>query len=187
MTEPEKQATGGGEDGFVAEILAHQGALHAYINSLLPGDPEVSDIVQNANLVLWKKRTEFEPGTNFRAWAFSVAYWEVRTWLTKRRRKSWLLFDEELVERITDRFLSDPQPGSRGEPDGLDALRFCLAKLRDSDRLLLINHYQHGKSVEECSRFTSCSKDALRMAIFRLRAALRRCIKSQLALEQARS
>jgi len=175
------------EAAFVSQMNALQSALLTYVNTLLPGEPEVADIVQNTNIILWKKRADFEPGTNFRAWAFSVAYWEVRTWLTNRRRKSWLVFDEDLVTAITERFINSGSSHSQRSPDSFYALRHCLAKLRDADRLVLLNHYQQGKSIAECSRIFGRSQDSLRMAVFRLRAGLRRCIKSNLALERVHS
>ncbi|MGB6220749.1 sigma-70 family RNA polymerase sigma factor [Haloferula sp.] len=175
------------EAAFVSQMNGLQGTLLTYVNTLLPGEPEVADIVQNTNVILWKKRADFEPGSNFRAWAFSVAYWEVRTWLTNRRRKSWLVFDEDLVTAITERFMAREHSHGPRALDSFDALRHCLAKLPDADRLVLLNHYQHGKSLEECSRVFGRSQDALRMAVFRLRAGLRRCINSKIALERVHS
>ena len=184
LTKEEAEAA---EASFVSQMNALQSALLTYVNTLLPGEPEVADIVQNTNIILWKKRADFEPGTNFRAWAFSVAYWEVRTWLTNRRRKSWLVFDQDLVAAITERFMANERSDSPRAPDSFEALRHCLAKLPDPDRLVLLNHYQHGKSLEECSRVFGRTKDSLRMSVFRLRAGLRRCIKSKLALERVHS
>ncbi len=173
------------ESLFVANLTSHQGAILGYLNSLLPGDPEIADIAQRTSVILWEKRHEFEEGTNFKAWAFSIAYWEARSWMTQTKRKSWLIFDEELVEKITTRSLaiSDNSPAS----DHLDALRLCLGKLKESDRLIIISHYQHGKSLAECSRVLGRSRDALKMALFRLRAGLRRCIESEIALQKTLS
>lgn len=161
----------------MAHLTSHQGAILGYLNSLLPGSPDVADIAQRTSIVLWKKRHEFQEGTNFKAWAFSVAYWEARAWMTKTKRKSWLIFDEELVEKITTRslVLSDQAP----EGEHLDHLRKCLAKLKESDRLLLMTHYQKGKSIAECSRILDRSRSAVKMALFRLRAGLRRCIEAE--------
>ncbi|MGB0144535.1 MAG: sigma factor [Akkermansiaceae bacterium] len=100
---------------FVAHLTSHQGAILGYLNSLLPGSPDVADIAQRTSIVLWTKRHEFQEGTNFKAWAFSVANWEARAWMTKTKRKSWLIFDEELVEKITTRslILGDQAPEAR--------------------------------------------------------------------------
>lgn len=164
---------------FVTHLTSHQGAILGYLNSLLPGSPDVADIAQRTSIVLWKKRHEFEEGTNFKAWAFSVAYWEARSWMTKTKRKNWLIFDEELVEKITARSLAISEEAP--ENDHLDYLRSCLSKLKEPDRLLLMIHYQQGKSLAECGRILNRSRGAIKMALFRLRAVLRRCIESEVA------
>jgi RNA polymerase sigma-70 factor (ECF subfamily) len=176
------------DDGeFVANLTSHQGMLQAYLNTLLPGDPDVSDIAQQTSVVVWRKRAEFQPGTSFRAWLLKVAYWEARAWMSTRKRKAWLVFDDELARAVTDRFISGPSARDDRASASLDALRLCLSKLRESDRLVVITHYQHGKSLEECSRILGRSREALKVALFRLRVGLKRCIHSQIAIERIRS
>jgi RNA polymerase sigma-70 factor (ECF subfamily) len=167
---------------FVGNLTSHQGAILGYLNTLLPGDPEVADIAQRTSIILWEKRHEFKTGTNFKAWAFSVAYWEARAWMTKSKRQSWLIFDEELTEKISIRSLASSEPDSSGS-DYLEVLSHCLSQLGESDRLVVMTHYQHDNSLAECSRIPGRSRDALKMALFRIRRALRRCILSKLSLQ----
>lgn len=175
-----------GDDSlFVENLTSHQGAILGYLNTLLPGDPEVADIAQRTNIVIWKKRHEFKTGTNFKAWAFSVAYWEARAWMTKSKRQSWLIFDEELTKKISNRSLAS-SPESSGS-EHLDALRKCLFQLSESDRLIVMTHYQHDKSLAECSRILGRSRDALKMSLFRLRRDLRRCIQFKISLQNTLS
>lgn len=176
------------DDGdFVANLTSHQGMLQAYLNTLLPGDPDVSDIAQQTSVVLWKKRADFQPGTSFRAWALRVAYWEARAWLSSRKRKSWLIFDDELAQAVTERFTAGPSAVDDRASASIDALRLCISKLRESDRLVVITHYQHDKSLAECSRILGRSRDALKVALFRLRAGLKRCIHAQMAVTRIQS
>ena len=68
---------------FVRELTEHQAALRAFVGYLMSGTKDVADIVQEVNLLLWEKRKQFRPGTNFRAWSFTVARYLV---LENRRR-----------------------------------------------------------------------------------------------------
>lgn len=172
------------EPAFVAELTAHQGILLAYLTTLLPGESELDDILQKANLVLWEKRNEFELGTNFKAWALSVTYWQARAWMTDRKRKSWLLFDDELANAITERFTTQPDLSPSASTS---ALRHCLGKLKENDRLLILSHHQHDKSLKECSRIFDRPADSLKVSLCRIRAALRRCVNSELALDGIKS
>jgi RNA polymerase sigma-70 factor (ECF subfamily) len=85
---------------FVSLLTEHQPDLLAFIISLMPGDSEVADVLQKTNLVLWNKREKFEAGTNFRAWSFAIARFEVLTHLKKQKRLGIVLLDEELLETI---------------------------------------------------------------------------------------
>ena len=50
-----------GDDSlFVTSLASHQGAILGYLNTLLPGDPEVADIAQRTSITLWEKRHEFK-------------------------------------------------------------------------------------------------------------------------------
>ena len=58
---------------FIGHVMEHQRELYAFILSMLPNLTEADDVLQETNMVLWRKREEFEPGTNFGAWARTVA------------------------------------------------------------------------------------------------------------------
>ena len=174
------------DDEFVVLLTSHQGLLHAFLTSLLPGERCVDDVFQQTNLVLWQKRSEFQAGSNFRAWSLAVARWEVRAWLTRRQRGAWLTFSDELAETMLASF-TDTTEGQTADNSTLDSLRQCLGKLKDIDRLLVLSHYQHEKSLAECSRIFKRSSDSLKVTLFRIRQALRRCILAQETLNRARS
>lgn len=172
---------------FVRNLTASQGLLQSYLCTLLPAEADVMDLVQRTNLALWNGRSKYRPGSNFKAWALSVAYWEARGWMTSRKRKGWLIFDDQLVQRITEHYTAKENDYEDYSSAKLSALRLCMAKLRDSDRLVVINHYQHEKSLAECGVVLGRTKESLKVSLFRIRASLRRCIKSHLALERLSS
>ena len=82
---------------FVGQIARHQAALHAYIISLMPGLDGVDDVLQETNLVLWEKRTAFEHGSNFRAWACAIARFRVMGHRRKLARLGVQILDEDLA------------------------------------------------------------------------------------------
>ena len=54
---------------FVGELTNHQTAMLAFIRALMPGSSGARDLLQEVNIILWQKRTHFEPGTSFKAWS----------------------------------------------------------------------------------------------------------------------
>ena len=87
------------DSDFVALLTEHQTALRLYVASLLPGDPSAADVSQLANSTIWKKRSDFELGTNFKAWIFSIARYEVLNYRKQQARDARLIFSDE-VEAI---------------------------------------------------------------------------------------
>lgn len=170
---------------YVALLTRHQADIHAFINSLLPGDPEVEDVLQRANIVLWNKREKFEENTNFKAWAFSIARWETRAWLTEKKRKDWLVFNDELTDRLAEQFQASASTNK--DSNILHSLRHCLTKLSNSERFMIFNYYQADKSIAECAAIVKKTEGALRVSLFRIRAGLRRCIESHSTGKEATS
>lgn len=176
MSDPPDHAP---EEAFVTELTANQPALQAFIASLMPGDPGTDEVMQRTNITLWRKRETYTPGTNFRAWAFECAKWTLRAYLKEKQRKNWLIVDEELTQAITERMIQRI-PTSPDAPQA--ALRICLERLRPIDRDLVLSHYEEGESLADCAKRCGRTPGSLKVILFRLRAALRRCITERLSL-----
>ncbi|MFZ5830814.1 MAG: sigma factor, partial [Planctomycetota bacterium] len=58
---------------IVQEISRHQSRLRAFVRCLVVRSSDVEDILQDVNAVLWEKADEFQPGTDFWAWAIQIA------------------------------------------------------------------------------------------------------------------
>ena len=161
---------------FVQLLTDHQTAILAYIRSLMPGYPGARDIQQLTNITLWKKKDDFTLGTNFKAWAFSVARFQVLGQRRRLRREGWLVFSDELATQ----FAEDDTDG----PDELDAahraLQACMSKLRDIDRELLHKRYTEDVTLDTYARQLDRSPGTLKARLFKIRAALRRCIDKEM-------
>jgi RNA polymerase sigma-70 factor (ECF subfamily) len=166
------------EEEFIAELTTNQPALQAFIVSLMPGDPGADDVMQRTNLTLWRKRLTYQSNTNFRAWAFECAKWTLRAYLKEKQRASWLLVDEDLLKSVTERMM-DRIPPAPDAPQA--ALRLCLERLRPIDRDLVVSHYEEGRTLADCAQNSGRTAGTLKVTLFRLRAALRRCISDRLA------
>src|SRR5258708_34795217 len=130
-------------EGFIRELTAAQSSLWAYVLTLHPEHAAAQDILQQTNLTLWRKAGEFQPGTNFLAWACKAAYFHVLTYRRGMRRDR-LVFNDEvfayLAERPSER-IRERSPGLRAT-----ALRGCPDKLAPHSRRLLEVRYAAGGS-----------------------------------------
>lgn len=161
---------------FVSLLTRYQSDIWAFLLGLMPGHPDVADVQQKVNIVLWRCRDDFLPGSNFRAWALSVARYEVMAHRKQLGRQPYLVFDPDVIEQLADDAPEELWPA----PERLQALERCLASLRDEDRKLLRHRYWKRGNLEDYARHCGRSVSALSVSLFRLRAALRQCIARDL-------
>lgn len=164
----------GQSDAFVMQITACQSRLYAYILSLTGDREQAREVVQETNLVIWRKASEFEPGTNFIAWAFQIARYQVMANRQKIARDK-LVFDDELLEGLADIFDEDESFNARQ-----DALAHCIEQIAPNHRNLLNIRYSDGQSVKAIAEQLDKSANAIAKILHRIRLALMKCIEHKL-------
>ena len=164
---------------FVTLLTDHQSALRLYVASLLPGNNAAHDVAQQANTTIWKKRDDFELGTNFKAWIFSIARYEVLNYRKKDQRDR-LVFSDEMEDLIATEL---PQRSGELEQKQ-EALQSCLQKLKPADRALIQHRYFEGTPLADYSAQINRSVGTLKVTLHRIRNRLLRCVESKLATEK---
>lgn len=165
---------------YVEQMIAHQDRLRAFIYTLMPGSPDVGDVLQNTNAVLWQKRERFDINTNFTAWAFRIARYQTMHQLDRDKRDGRLVFSDDLLEAI-----AEPEPESQSHNRLLLALEGCMEKLSDHQRSLIRSRYTPGQSLEKLAAALGRSPGSLRIALHRIRDLLKICVEDRLAKESA--
>ncbi len=166
---------------IIALLTEHQLSLRLYVRSLMPGDASAHDVTQQANLTLWKKRGDFELGTNFKAWAFSVARFEVLNYRKQRARDSRLVFSEELEKTFADELARRQDDSDQRQ----QALQHCISKLSDEHRQLIFHRYASSDKIVDYATRVGRSAGGLKVTLHRLRNLLLDCIRQQLAILEA--
>ena len=85
---------------FVVQLTEHQNRVYGYIFSMLGDHTVAADVLQETNLVLWRRSAEWIPDAPFLPWAFTVARFQVLAHVRDRKRERCLL-DIELVEALS--------------------------------------------------------------------------------------
>lgn len=163
---------------FVKLLTDHQASIRAFVISLLPGAPGVDDVIQETNAALWTHRAKFEMGTNFRAWALTTARFQVMAHCRTLKRRRWVTLDSDVAEAIADDIECQTDPDFMARR--IQALQTCIEKVRPDDRELLMQRYWHKTRLQDFAVTHRRSLSGLKVQLFRLRAALKRCIETQL-------
>ncbi|MCC9658469.1 sigma-70 family RNA polymerase sigma factor [Rhodopirellula halodulae] len=163
---------------FIQLLTEHQRLLFHYIHSLIPARNDADEVLQETNLVLWREYHQFESGSNFRAWACTVALNQVRAFTSKKRAKR-PCFDTETMMLISER----QEHRSAYFDSRLDALENCIQKLPPRKRTFVDQRYRLGCSVESIANQMGSSVEAVYKMLRRIRTTLHDCVDQTLSQE----
>lgn len=163
---------------IVQEIARHQSRLRGFVRCLLVRPADVDDIVQEVNKVLWEKADEFDPETDFWAWASQIARFKVLNQVRKYGRER-LIFDDSILEQLVEVAQRKSEELDRRR----EALDHCLRRLPPAQRQLLELRYASGQTIEGIAESIGRPAGSIRQTLYRIRTALVECINGRLALE----
>lgn len=158
---------------FAGHIIENQKRLYGYIHSLIGNSTTAWDVLQETNMILWKKQQEFRPGSSFQAWSMATARFQVLAFLRDRKRDPLAVMTPELLESMT----ATAEAEAACYPERLTALAKCRRELTDKCRQLLDLHYEQGLSMKSIAEQLNQSPSAVKQAIFRTRRVLLDCIQ----------
>ena len=165
-----------GED-FVCELVRHRNTVYAYILTLVPDRDLASDVLQETCIEAWQKAAEFTEGSNFLAWACSIARFKV---LACRRDlgRERLVFDERLLCDIAVVAEQQLEIQGGGYPRALDD---CLDELPEQQRRLILERYGPGGSLKQLAESLGRSAASVAVSLHRVRRTLMKCVERKLA------
>lgn len=161
---------------FVQLLAENQNRIFGYVFSLLGDHNRAADVVQETNLVMWRKIDDFDPERSFLPWAFAVARFQVLAHLRDSKRDR-LLLDGDLVEMLAT---ESEEQASRID-EFREMLRPCLQRLTPSNRDLIERRYYRGMSVASVAEAVDRSVSAVKVALLRVRRSLAECVDQKMA------
>ena len=165
-------------DEFVLELTQAQQNLLSYIYRRVANHDQAQEVLQQTNLVLCRKADKLELGTNFNAWAATMARYQI---LSYRRNvaRDRLVFTDEVFAVVDDR---DEESLVREEHNRI--LRFCYRKLSKVNQELVKLRYQDGLSLSQAADELNKQVGAVKVQIHRIRLNLKKCVHEQLKEQQ---
>lgn len=164
---------------FAEQITKSQQRLYRYIYSLIGNSASSWDILQETNLVLWRKQADFTPGTSFEAWSYSIARFQVLAYLRDRKRKPVGILTPDLLEALAE----DAEREASHFDERLAVLKLCQKKLTNKSQRLLELYYEQELSVKEVGSALKATTSSIKQALFRIRRSLQECIEDSLDAE----
>ena len=159
---------------FSQLLIANRHRIYGFIYSLVHNHPGAEDLMQEVSMVLWRKFGQFEPGTDFAAWAMSIARFCSLNWRRKQAKLPLALEDEDLM-RLAD----DAVAVACEFDDRRDALQQCLPRLPQRCRNVVVARYQEEASVPEIAESNNLSVRSIYLLLERAHGMLLDCIRER--------
>jgi RNA polymerase sigma-70 factor (ECF subfamily) len=149
---------------FKTGLLSAVPSLRAFAVSLSQNSDRADDLVQETLVKAWDKQASFQPGTNLKAWLFTILRNEFYSQMRKRGREV-----QDTDGAMTARMAV--HPSQHGSLD-LDDFRAALEKLPEDQREAIILIGASGFSYEEAAEICHCAVGTIKSRVSRARARL---------------
>jgi len=160
---------------FVGIFSRYSFRIYGYIRTLVPNYQDSNDVFQNTSCVLWKKYPEYRQGSDFFAWACSIARYEILAHY--RRQKKQRLFSEVVLDKLSTEIVSRSHELDRRA----EALTQCLENLPVEDRDLVDNKYRKNRRVIDIAKDLSKSLASVYRSLSRIHDRLFQCVERTLS------
>ncbi len=179
------KARSGDVESYGPVVTEFQGRLRAFIAAYCPDSNQVDELAQRAFIWAYEHLDQYQSGTRFHSWLKAIA-------------RNMLLSELEIQRREASnrrRYLAhlqatacrdDLSAATGGDRAGIvAALRTCLESLPAESRRLISRRYEKPEPLAEIARDLTRSEAGLKVTLFRIRQALRKCVEGRLAAAEA--
>lgn len=177
--------TPGGPDTFELELLEHLDTLHSVACRMTRGGAEAEDLVQDTVVKAMRARSQFEPGTNLKAWLLRIL---TNTFINRYRRGGLErdLFEGPDAEPLTDgwvgattlRAMRDPETAALKPIIEAEVSR-ALDALPDDFRLAVVLSDVEGLAYKEIAEAMGCPIGTVMSRLHRGRKMLQKTLRHQ--------
>lgn len=166
------------DDEFVELLTRYKSALFRFIFSLIHSMPDAEDVFQQTTVTMWDKFGEYQPGSDFFAWACTIARYKTLNYFQSKGRERFY-FSETVIEQLAahDKMQVDAHESR------LKALAACRQKLSATDQRLLADCYSGRGTILEVAKGLGRPVGSVYDSLSRIRRALYACIQRAIASE----
>ncbi|GEP09286.1 sigma-70 family RNA polymerase sigma factor [Methylobacterium gnaphalii] len=138
--------------------------LRAFALSLAGGPAQADDLVQDTLLKAWQSQSSFRPGTNLKAWLFTILR---NTFFSERRKRKREVAD-------IDGILAGQLAALPDQEDGMELRQVWtqIAKLPTSQREALLLVGAQGMTYEDAAEVIGCQVGTVKSRVSRGRSEL---------------
>jgi RNA polymerase sigma-70 factor, ECF subfamily len=169
-------------DQFMELLLRHQAQVFGYIFAAVRNFHDAEELYQETSLVLWRKFSDYQPGTDFARWACKTAKYKILHFQHDRRR-SPIQFSGDVLAALAEVQASKNSESSQHHQE---VLAECVNELPPADQQIVDLCYGGQDSIKAVAEKLERSPQTLYNSVSRIRRSLFDCIRLKLMREQKR-
>ena len=156
---------------FSKDLTALIPHMRAFARGLCGDMTAAEDLAQDGLLRAWTAQASYQPGTNLKAWVFTI----MRNQFYSERRRAWrnVALDQQMAEET---LIAVSNPVATIE---LDELRRAMLLLPDEQREALVLIGAAGCSYEEASEMCDCPVGTVKSRVSRARRHIGRIMAGE--------
>ena len=164
---------------FILELTQSQSRLFGFLFRRLANHDHTKEVLQRTNIVLCRKVGNFKLGTNFFAWAVTIAHFQLLAYRKEQVRER-LVFSDEVFQLVD----KQQHEENAGIASAHERLRVCLDQMPKANQDLLTRRYDENLTNMQIASALGKSVNAVRLKLHRLRMELLKCVQQRLNEER---
>ena len=177
----------GDRELFVEQVREHHAGLRGFVRALGVDPLWVDDVAQEAFIVAYNRLDEYDHERDFGAWLRGIARNRVINERRKNARRKRILSDNLTDVLVSTSSVAEEEEREIGD-NGLarmKALKECIATLPEKSLQMMRSRYEDDLSARDIAERYGMKPPAVRKALERVRASLRKCMEDRLGLAGA--
>jgi RNA polymerase sigma-70 factor (ECF subfamily) len=156
--------------------------LRAWLAVHAPPGVDIDEVAQRSFVAAFSRLGDYELGTHFAAWLFTIARFHLKTEVSRLRRVAdyHVRYAPDLLHRELERRSSEPPELQQAR---LDHLQTCLGQLGEHLRRFIKWRYAEEIPLDEMAARSGRSVAAVKKQLWQLRRKLHKCVQARIAAE----
>jgi len=172
----------GNTAAFEVVVRRLERPLRAWLAVQAPPGVDVDEVAQHSFIAAFTRLSDYQLGTNFAAWLFTIARFHLKTEASRLRRIAdyHVRYAPDLLQRELERRSSESPELQQAR---LDHLQTCVGQLGEHLHRFIEWRYTEEIPLDEMAARSGRSVAAVKKQLWQLRRKLHKCVQARIAAE----
>jgi RNA polymerase sigma-70 factor (ECF subfamily) len=153
--------------------------IRGFVATLMPIRDQIDDVFHEVFLVVVDKAEDYQPGTDFLAWVFTISRYKVLQALKRNASRRTAMLDPDVVESLIS-----SAPTESFSEDKIRALQQCMETLAPAAQRVVKLRYEQTLTPAKIAERLGIASSTIYVTLSRARSSLRDCIQRRLSSDQ---